>query len=104
MRQILWFGCLFSELEESTLAKLLGCGPTVAGGRSGSYQNTRVPARHRLFLHGDGLDLLVNRRAAHWANIEFRGTFDAAAVVPAWDQRAVDGRIKAHLEKGKHQA
>lgn len=49
-------------------------------------------------LHGDGLDLLGDRRAAHGAKAELRGARQATAVVPARDQRAVDGGIEAHLD------
>lgn len=34
-------------------------------------------------LHGDGLDLLGDRRAAHGAKADFRGAREATAVVPA---------------------
>lgn len=54
-------------------------------------------------LHGDGLDLLSDRPAAHGAQAEFRGTRDAAAVMAARDQRAVDGRIEAHLGDDQHE-
>lgn len=54
--------------------------------------------------NGDSLDLLTDHGAANRTKVEFRGTGDAAAVVPTRYERAVHLAVETHLEhEGKQQ-